>query len=266
MGVFGKLEGRITVPTGGWTGTIEETTGGGAQTFTVAAGDYYHSSGDTGTDLETTFEVALETASSNGYSYTVTPAMGESGTGKTLVGRASGSGNIAIVWTSTDLRDVLGFSQGDVSGAGSYTSADSGRSVWLPDGPGRALNGSSSAGRMVGAYQAQESAAGHYNALMGPRKRVNAVDWTGVSRSRMWKANEAVVNQSLEQFIIDVIYGEANWSTRPGGPFRWYPDADTDASYFTYSGGFSGPEFEQLQAQYTGQWNFRFPRMVEVPA
>src|SRR3990167_1112188 len=87
----GRLEGQITVPTGGWTATV----GGPA---TIAAGTYYAAA----------FLAAVGAAFATAGSTTcaASASLGVSGTG--LVTITFGSAT-AITWVSTDLRDILGF-------------------------------------------------------------------------------------------------------------------------------------------------------------
>ena len=262
----GKLEGRVTVPTGGWTGTINEATGGGAQAWTIAAGDYYMSSLDgTANDFIKTWELALETASFNGYSYTATVSAGEDDTGLTTVTRASGSGSITIAWTDTEVRDILGFATGTQSGSGAYSSTEHVRSLWLPDVEYQSPNGPN-VSRRTSDLAMQRSGAGHVYALSGQRAALIDVNWPALSRAKTWAANEGTPKESWEQFWIDVILGEASWSSNPAGPFRWYPDADTDATYFTVQGGPRDLNPQALENQWTGLWQVQLTDLAVVPS
>lgn len=267
---FGKLEGRITIPTGGWSVSIAETGGGGATaSASFTAGDtYYLSSTDSeANDLLADLAAKL-TASAGNATYTCSIAAGESGTGKVTITASGGSVTaIAITWTSADLKALLGFT-GTQSGALTYESAGSARSLWLPNGPYQALNGGGTwAGWIESDLRAQESPAGHCFALTGQRKKASVLSWVGISRARMWTANETTTNQSLEKFYTDVVLAEASWSGRAAGPIRWYSDAADDATYVTYS----TPTWnifrpDQLREQWTGQWQVTIPRLVQVPS
>ena len=106
------VEARVTVPGGGWSFTLN------AVSKTITAGNKFP------LDILTEFLVLL--ASLTGETVTVDPA-----TGKITV---AASANFTIVWTSTDLRNLLGFT-GDLSGASSYTGSTGLQGLWIPSCP-----------------------------------------------------------------------------------------------------------------------------------
>lgn len=266
---FGKLEGRITIPTGGWSISIAETGGGGATaSASFTAGDtYYLSSIDSESNDFPADLAAKLTASAGNATYACSIAAGENGTGKVTITASGGSvTSIAITWTSSAMKDLLGFT-GTQSGSLSYTGANQARSLWLPNGPFQALNGGGSwAGWIESDLRAQESPAGHCFALTGQRKKASSISWVGISRAKIWTANESTTNESLEKFYTDVVLAEAAWSGRAAGPIRWYSDAATDSTYVTYSvPTWNVYRPDQLREQWTGQWIVSIPRLVEVP-
>ena len=61
----GRVEARITVPTGGWSVSLTITAIGGPYTVTVAAGNYFP------TDLLSTFQTQLDAATGGDGAFTV---------------------------------------------------------------------------------------------------------------------------------------------------------------------------------------------------
>lgn len=264
MPTKGRLESRITVPSGGWSVDIDE--GGGAVTITVPAGDYYHSSADSGSrDLLAEFQKQCNDSGSLANTYSFSIAAGEGQSGKVTL---SADGSFSVTWSSTDLRDVLGFeSDGDLASASSHTSSEAARSVWISDSTYQTLNGGDSSwqGWQISNLRAMVNDAGYFYALGGQKRTETQITWPAVSRERTWKANETVTNQSFEKFWEDGILGEANWSSRPGGPVRWYQDADVDGTHVTYNVVL--PQFrpDALRQHWTGAWQIVIPRAIVDP-
>lgn len=260
MATKGKLEGLITVPTGGWTASIND--GGGADVATIAAGTYYMSSPGSGAN-DFLAEVAAKFGAASGRTWTCTGSHGEGGTGiVTLTVNVSSS----ITWTSTDLRDVLGFT-GNLTTATSHVATQSARSIWLPSCEYNARVGGLFRGVDETDLRTTESAAGHTFAFSSQRKVVNALRWDAITLAKSWIIGESTVNQSFQKFFRDVIFGEASWTARPAGPIRWYPDAATDANYITYYAlGMTGCALEQFVEDYGGLYKVMLPRLVEVPS
>lgn len=246
----GRLEGRYTVPTGGWATTV------GAGTATITAGTYYAQT------LLT--EVGTRFATAGGTTCTATASLGEAGTG--LVTITFGVAK-AITWVNTDIRDILGFAAN--SGAATvHTGTKQMRGVWLPDCAYKAPNAVSATwrGHRESDFRAAENAAGYVFAHMGQEKEVTELSWHAVTRARIWIANETTANASLERFVRDSLWGVAVGGTA-GGPMRFYPDAANDAVYATYS----CPDMAAFRPEPTfdgwagGPWRVVFPRLVVVP-
>lgn len=269
MAKFGKVEGRITVPTGGWDVSLTDASGG-PTTATIAAGTYYISSAGSGAnDLPAAFAAAANAAMTQ--TWTCTTAAGENGTGKTTI-TATG-GTLTISWTDTDLRDVLGFDGTEAASGGGGTmtivSNDQARSLWLPNSGYQSLDGydgSTWQGHWETDLHHLESAAGDVWSVMGSKKRILEILWPQVSKAKTWIAEEDTTNESFEKLFLDAICGEAAWGTA-GGPLRIYYDAADDASYYTYR--YAGPpEFRpsQVREHWTGAWSVSLPRLVQDPS
>lgn len=261
MATYGRLEGRITVPTGGW--DLSVTDGTGNATVTIPAGNYYLKEGQADSIIDA-LETQLNATMTDTFS--VSSATGEGGTGKVTITNDS-SNNTSITWTDTDARDVLGFeSDGNLSAATSYTSTEQARSLWLPDRPYWAKVAGAWRGNIETDLKTTESSAGHVFAFGGQKKRVLNIRWQAVAVSKAWIVHETILNESFEKFFLDVIFGEAAWSARPAGPVRFFRDAGSNDSH-TYSiTNFSSLSLEQVVKDYTGLYIVELPRMVEVPS
>jgi hypothetical protein len=245
----GRLEGRIKVPTGGWTATV------GAGTATIAAGYYYAS------HLLQAVAIAFAAAAST--TCTATASLGESGTG--LVTITFGSAK-AVTWISTDLRDLLGFT-GNLSSGTSHVGTQAMRSVWLPGCAYHAPNDVSKSWRgwREGDKRTVGNPAGYAWSHMGEEKVATRLLWERVPRSKTWIGNEATVNASYERWFRDCVWGVAAWGTA-GGPVRFYPDAAsmTCATYRVPDASMLRPRafFTEWAG---GPWVVELPRLVEVP-
>lgn len=256
----GKVEGRVTVPTGGWDVACTDESGG-PTTVTLAAGDYYLS-GTSG--LVATLETAINAAMTQ--AWTVAIGAGEDGTGKVTIGVGGDPAFSAISWTDTDLRDLLGFT-GNVSSDVSYVGTNHARSLWLPDAPINSPYGANDP-LEESDYRSVSSPAGHVSVVGSQRRSVQAYSWDMCSGAKTRIAQETTTNESFQKFWRDVILGEASWSSLPGGPLRVYPDADVDATYETYKvDGDLLREFrpQQVEQGWTGLYMVAMPRLVVVP-
>lgn len=249
MATRGKLYGRITVPTGGWATTV------GGVTATIPAGTYY---ADTFlTEVDTQFTAA------SGTSVTITSGLGEAGTGIIVITFGSAK---AITWVETKVRDILGFT-GNSASATVHTGTQHMRHVWLPNCHYVSQNAVSATwrGKRESDLRTNENAAGYTWDHMGQQKETNWLRWPAVLRSKTWVGNESTVNESMERFVRDSIWGTAVGGT-PGGPVRFYPDADA-GTYATYKVvGFKDYDPQQyFQGWAGGPWTIEVPRLVVVP-
>jgi hypothetical protein len=232
MATRGKLEGRITVPVGGWAFLVNDSGGGGAASGSIPAGVYFLSSpATTGSSLIDAFAAALNVAASTD-TLTVSLSAGEAGTGKVTI---TSSGSTVLDWdTSTELRDLLGFST-DLAAGTSWTGSAAARGLWLPDCAFKAPNGGGWRGWPESDFIANEHQAGLVAAFMGRSRMAMEIKWAAVSRPRVWQAHEATVNESWERFARDCIWATTSSWGKPGGPIRFYPDAATNTAFGTYT-------------------------------
>lgn len=268
----GKIETRVTIPAGGWDFEITETGGGAASaSLSVPAGEYYHSSpGSAAAGLVATVQALIDASALNA-TYTVAIAAGEGGTGRYTISCTGGSvTSFDFTWDDTELRDLLGYTGSESAGT-SITGTSQAQALWIPGYASNSLNGLPVAGsEWRGWWETDthegESPRGDYFGVSGERKRVNQVVWPAESRAKVWAANESLANESLEQWLIDGIWGDAAWAT-VGGPARIYGDAADDTVYGTYYvANMKNWRPEQVREAWVGLWEILFPRLVEVPS
>jgi hypothetical protein len=268
---FGKVERIIEIPTGNWTCTLHETmdlsddleTRLNAGEGSFISSGYSRDSG-AGNAFLAKLKAALDTA--GGKTYTVSIGAGENGTGKVTI--SADTGNFAITWVSTDLRDLLGFTQGNVSGAGTYTGASQVKSLWLPDTPMVSLFGAGDAGFYESDAMSTESPGGYVKAIYSNKKQVNEIRWDGVTHAKCRLSAETTTNASFETFWVDSIIAEAAWAVAPGGVLRFYWNADADGAYTDYKAAgtvLSTFNPTQMTEGWLGLWNILFDRLVVVP-
>ena len=121
-----KFEARVTVPVGGY--AIAVTDSGGTSSVTVPAARYFL------IELLAALVTALNADATLAGTYAaVVDDDGTNATGRVTLS-ATGGGNPSITWTSTVLRDLLGFTA-TLSGSATYHSFLPVKPLHLPDVP-----------------------------------------------------------------------------------------------------------------------------------
>jgi hypothetical protein len=217
-----KLEGYITIPTGGWAVSVTEVGGGGTVAVTVAAGNYFLTST---TALLSAFATALDDSALTG-DYTVSiDDTADSATGKVTIS-ATGITSFAIVWTSTTFRDALGF-DGNISATLTSTGANQSPYIHLPSVkrmPARAPEGTR--GIPITDATTTVSPSGQSVGIQYGTRYVDSFGFMFLIGFKTWATYDVVTNEALETFWLNTI-GAAR-------PFRYYPDRATDGTYSSY--------------------------------
>lgn len=259
MSCCGIMEGRIRVPAI-WTQQLFE--GAAFQgNINIDPGDYYLSTPAPGEifSIISRFETRLTAIGGGSYTVSLDPATRRVTISSTV--------SFDIVWSaSSGLRDALGFTQGDLSGANSYTADSEPRSAWFPEASPMTLGYTK---RWRGWHESDkhqaESPAGHVFSLAGERKIATDMVFDAVKGNRTWMYLEQAQFESFERFWLDYIYGEGPGGT-PGGPIRWYADKEDLSEWGTYYVvGMSEMRPEFVQEGWTGLYRINFPRLVLVP-
>lgn len=220
MASLGKLEALIPITAVQTMRVTETTPDTAAANHTIAIADYYLTST---TSLLTAVKTALDAVSGNS-TYTVTlDDTNDSSTGKVTIS-ATGIVSFAIEWTSTTLRDILGFT-GDVTGAATYTGSNQALYLHLPN------CGRTDVGHPAGDVG---SPIRDGNIVFAPGSSVTyAMSFATRYRSRLafshllgnkaWTSLETVTNEAFQTFWT--------YSIAKGYPIRWHKDRNDDADY-----------------------------------
>lgn len=193
-GFDGRVEARFTVPA---STTISVTTNaGGPTTVTLTAGSYFMSAfvAQLQADL-------IAQRSVSGGTWTVTLSTGASGTGQVTITATNGTWSIS--WTSTTLRDVLGFTANITGVTGAQTGTKQAKGVWIPDCP-LFLDGIAQIAPKASDFRATVGPTGVQYSLVGNvlRRHRNLV-WQAVPLAKIREGSAALANASLEQFLDD---------------------------------------------------------------
>ena len=249
----GRLEGLITVPTGGW--TLSATNGtGGPSTVTIAAGSY------TTTSYCSYLQTQLNASRPAGW--TVTPSFGESGTG--LVTINCSSVNWSVTWTSTELGSLIG--HGNITARASALSGGICPAVWMPDCAYWSPYGKGDHGHYVTDMRQTISPNGAVKTLFGNEMRVlPGLKWEAVQKARVKSFDIGAAFQPFEEFWRTVVLGKYYAALPVGSTIAFFPDADvaTSTDYRIVDLATFAPP--QTVSGYAGLYRVELPRLIEVP-
>jgi hypothetical protein len=254
---FGKLEAQITIPTGDWQYTVDE--GGGGTQFTLTAGKTYYlsSAGNDSVDLLAKMKAQIEGSMAGTYTITYSTT-----TGKVTI--AIDAGTYSLTWDDTGLRDVLGFDANIVTQSTS-TGADHAQSLWLPNAPHEQIFGGSDEGVDVMDAAMSRAPDGTVVTTAYNTFKRNSLRWPAVLDDKTRTVEESTTNESFQTWYLDSVYADEPWATS-GGPVRWYPDKDTDATYVTYKVPIASELLQQrLQQNWSGYYSVEIPTLIKVP-
>lgn len=208
MSACGRLEAQFTVPSGGWTVAVT-ITAIGTYNVTVAANTY------TPTSFLTALQTSLDAASGSDGAFAVSASFTDR-TGTGLVTIAHATETFSATWTSTDMRDLLGFSGSLTPAALTFTGTSAMRGAWLPD-----CEIDTTYGGEAGHYEHDRSELvspdGTVYALSyaTSRRYLPEIRWALISRARARTAAETTTGQSYETW----------WRDTHGGLYSYFAAA-----------------------------------------
>lgn len=221
MSAGGRIEALMTIPAG--VSASVTNSGGGATTVTITAGTYYI------TTLAAHFQaqlIALRPPSTG--TWAVTLSTGVSGTGKITIDCTDGV-SWSITWTSTTLRDILGFTANITTVTTAQTGASQARGLWLPACP---LNSDSD-------VKIAPRGSDHRNTV-GPTGEVYGLvgnlfyrhknlRYAYVPVHRAWTSKETTTNASWETFFHETQLGQnSSWFSVTSKVRIYFDDAGVD--------------------------------------
>lgn len=210
----GRIESLMVLPAGV---TLTATNGAGGPTLvTLTAGTY------TATSLVVHVVAALNAQRPTGWTGSV--SIGSNGTGRVTL---AGTGTWSITWTSTTLRDALGFAANIVAVAVAQTGTVCARGLWLPDAPMQ-LESDPARAPIVSDLRTTQSPTGKAYAMAGNTFfRHRNVRWSHVPQNRVHEAKAQFVGNTWETwFRQSQIGGLVAWLS-PGSPFEMYDHNET---------------------------------------
>lgn len=222
-----RLGTKITVPSGGWSISVTEVPAA-TSTVTIPAGDYYMLQGATG--ILATLEAQLNANATLAGNYIVTcPYTTDTANGKVSISMFGGATSFTLTWTSTDLRDALGWT-GNLTPTGvTFTSQGQAKYIFFPNCGRRATSPDITvAGQTMGMpefdYTASVSPSGSVaTAVYGTRYR-DQLEWPSLKGYKTWKLLETTTNESFQTWLVDLM-------AMGGGTFRYFPDRSSDTVY-----------------------------------
>jgi hypothetical protein len=218
--LYGKFEGRFTVPSAGYAITLSENGGAAAAATLLTSGHYYLTSS---TSMLSTIKTALDAAGAG--TYTVTVSDTDAGTGKVTIS-ATGVTTFAITWTDTALRDALGFTA-NTTGAATYTGTNATPYLWLPNQKrSEPPTPEGYKGFPVTDATMTVSPSGASKVIAYGTRYATSFTFRMVAGNKTWTPTETTTNESWQTF----------WNTTIGlgKPVRYHHDRDDDATYVSY--------------------------------
>lgn len=259
----GRVEAKIVVPTGGASiFAVNVTTG--PVVVTVPAGSYYLTAAGGVSSILTVLQTQLTATcppASGGWTVSFSLTTG-------LVTIAC-TETYSITWTSTVLRDLLGFTANIVS-ATTSTGGQQARGLWLTGHPIN-LEGDPTRAPLVTDARQSMSPTGQTITLVGNTfRRHRGIVWANVEAAQVWDALATYENGSWEEFFSETQLGlGSSWFT-PGSPIQIYwLNAGVDSllgADATITGwsivGVRSIEPQKSVADWTGYWRIELPLIV----
>ncbi len=209
MAFGGRIEAIIAVPAGV---TVSATNGtGGPSTVTLTAGNY------TATALVAHFVARLNADRPSGWTGSV--STGSAGTGYVSI---AGTGTWSISWTSTTLRDALGFTANITAVTGTRTGTICARGLWMPDAVMQ-LDGDAARAPIVSDLRTTEGPTGNVYAMAGNTKyRHSNIRWSHVPRARVHETVAQYAGNTFETWMRQTQFGSIVPWIGPGAGFEIY--------------------------------------------
>jgi hypothetical protein len=264
----GRVEAMITIPTGGL--AISATNGaGGPSTVTVPAASYWYTAVAL-SSIITELQTQLNASRPSGW--TVSISTGASGTYKVTINCSSTPWS--ITWTSTVLRDLLGFTA-NISGVSSaQTGANQARGIWAPDCP-MDIDGETALAPIDSDLRSTRSPTGAVYTVVGNYfYRARNVRWSHVPRSRFRAAAATTTNAAWETFLYDtqlnkIPTGSSDLTSifKAAAPVQIYDHGGTRLGSDVIANGWSLIGLKALQPQradknFTGWYRVELPELL----
>lgn len=218
---------------------------GGANKY-IPADDYFWSSvasGGLSSHILAEFAFLLTSAPNAVASTTVTinPATG-------VLTITWGSGSHSLTWANTTTRDRCG-ATGNFGAATSLVMPGQVEGMWLPNVPGDHDGSVTALGTPESDRKVTVSRSGAVYATSSAERRRIKFNFGGLSKAKVWTADESRTNESLETLWRDALNYRA-------GVFRHHPNRDVDVTYTTWQSLMTeGLKPSRFRGKYDAVWN-----------
>lgn len=216
-----KLEGEIILTSATVLGTFA------GSVITIPAGRYFlNSIGSGGATRTLLLEIKNQLDTGPGGTWTVTvDDTTDSATGKVTIARSS---NYTATWTSTTLRDALGFTTNlSTAGTSSFTGTNAAKYLFLPNvGRSGILSPESSTGAIETDHTIAIAPDGTLYALAYSSRTYDSLEFRLLKGSKTWSTFATITNEALQQFYSDVIARALR--------VRFYADRSDDTTFRTW--------------------------------
>lgn len=221
MPYAGRIEALRVVPTGG-AAVSATNASGGPSACTVAAGSYYLTAAGGVTGLLAALQTALNAGRPSGWTVTMST--------EGLVTINCSDVPYALTWTSTALRDHLGFAGNIASTSSPSVGTKQALGAWFPHCP-LSIQGHPRMAPMDTDQVTQVSPRGDRIGLVGNVWYAHRrLAWTAVDVARFRESSAALVNASWEKFVKDTQLGQGDaWFTPTSKVQIYWLDAGSDA-------------------------------------
>lgn len=198
------------------------------------AGFYIGTGASAATGLSANLSTALTNfAQAINAGWTVSLSTGSSGTGQVTIDSTAPlteSEAISISWTSTDLRDILGFTADFATVTAAQTGTAQARGLWLP-GCTLAIDSDPKRAPKASDHRATKSPRGAILARVNSSfRRHRNLRYTHVAQSRAWESEASIVNSGFDTFYNETQLGlSSSWFTPSSALVIYYDSAGSDA-------------------------------------
>lgn len=257
MTFAGHIEATVTIPSDV---TISVTTnGGGPTTVTITSGDYFLED-----FLEQLHDDLTTQRSVSGGAWTVSLSTGASGTG--LVTISVSSGTYSITWTSTNLRNLLGFTS-NISAQTTSTGVVIPSGFWMPDCPLSIATRLESAPRVTDLRSAKTPSGRLFSHVGNSFRRHRDIQYSHCESRRIWAIDAVTANESLERFLDDTQFGQGHAWFSPSSKVRimahtgdYVGESYVDGWYIK---GVTSMDdvVRRVENGYDGLWSFSIPEL-----
>lgn len=256
MAFGGRIEAFMAVPAGI---TLTATNGTGGPTLvTLTAGSY------TASSLVAHVVAALNAQRPSGWTGSV--STGSSGTGRVTL---AGTGTWTITWTTTALRDVLGFAANITAVTGAQTGTICARGLWLPDAPIQ-IDSDPARAPIVSDLRTTQSPTGRVYAVAGNTfYRHRNLRWSHVPRARVYEAVAQYAGNTWETWFRQTqIGGLVSWLST-GSAFEIYDHNEIKfGSDYSVTSWQISPAINSIEpkrvSDWVGLWEVAIPSIVSA--